>query len=113
MKNIIFILLIALMSGCTYYQTAPGTYYAPGSSKFDQSWSAVNGAFRDQGVQITNQNRDTGIVQGTRDGTEVIVNVDTQADGSVRVQFDTSGAAAHDRKLIDRIYNSYEVRMGR
>lgn len=114
MKTIIIIISIALMTGCTYYQAAPGGgYYAPGSSKFDQSWSAVNGALLDQGVQIMDQNRGTGIVQGIHNGTEVTVNVDTQTDGSVRVQFDTSGAGNHDRTLIDRIHNSYETRMGR
>lgn len=114
MKTVIILLLIALMTGCTYYQAAPGGgYYASGSSKFDQSWSAANGAFLDQGVQITDQNRGTGIIQGIHNGTKVIVNVDTQTDGSVHVKFDTLGKRNHSRTLINRIHNSYEIRMGR
>jgi hypothetical protein len=39
--------------------------------------------------------------------------VRSQADGSVRVQFDTSGATASDPTLIDRITRSYNAYMGR
>ena len=36
-----------------------------------------------------------------------------QADGSVRVQFDTSGDKSRDPGLMDRITQSYQRRMGR
>ena len=117
MKIIIIVsLIIALMTGCTYYQPAPGTYYtttASTTSKFDQSWSAAIGALSDEGVHITTQNREAGVIQGTRGGTRVTVNLRTQADGSVRVEFDTSGSSKHDPTLIDRIHSSYNSRMGR
>jgi len=115
----IFTILIALtavlITGCTYYQTSPGVYSTTTSttSKFDKSWSAAVGALSDQNVRITSQDRGAGIVQGTRDGIEVTGNVRTQADGSVRVQFNTSGATTRDPTLIDRVTRSYNSRMGR
>lgn len=116
MKIIIISLITVLITGCTYYQAAPGDYYTrttTTTSKFDQSWSAASGALVDQGVYITTQNRDAGILQGTRGGTKVTVNIRNQADGSVRVEFDTSGSNKHDPTLIDRINSSYSTRMGR
>jgi len=102
-----------LIAGCTVYQTAPGVYATAPVSKFDQSWSAAVGAFADQSLRITSENRSAGILRGTRDGIEVTGNIRTQADGSVRVQFDTSGATGRDPDLINRITSSYNSRMGR
>ena len=39
--------------------------------------------------------------------------VRTQADGSVRVEFNTAGATGQDPQLIERISRSYDRRMGR
>lgn len=121
MKIFFIIFTTALISGCYYYPPAPA-YYQPApavyttkstTSKFDQSWSAVLGALSDQGVRITTQNRGGGIIQGTRYGIEVTGSVRTQADNSVRVQFDTSGDTKSDPELIQRITASYNRRMGR
>jgi hypothetical protein len=101
------------LAGCTVYQTAPGTYAPVPPSKFDQSWSATIGAFEDQGVRVTSAERSTGVVRGTRDGIDVAASVRTQADGSVRVEFNTTGATARDPTLIDRVSQAYERRMGR
>ena len=115
----ILTILIALTAvsttGCTYYAPAPGVYTTTTTttSKFDRSWSAAVGAMSDQGIRITSQDRGAGIVRGTRDGIEVIGNVRTQADASVRVQFNTSGNTANDPTLIDRVTQSYNGRMGR
>ena len=113
---LVFVISLVLLSGCTYYQTAPGTYTTSSSSsvsKFDRSWSAAVGAFSDQGIRITSEDRGAGVVQGTRNGIHVTGDVRQQADGSVRVQFDTSGDTAQDSGLIDRITQSYQRRMGR
>jgi hypothetical protein len=83
------------------------------ANTFDRSWAAAIGAFQDQGVQITSENRGAGIVRGTRDGINVAANVRMQADGSVRVEFNTAGATERDPALIDRISQSYDRRMGR
>jgi len=37
----------------------------------------------------------------------------TQADGSVRVEFNTAGATSRDPDLINRVSRSYDRRMGR
>lgn len=105
--------ILALSSGCTYYQLAPATYVTVPTGKFDRSWSAAVNAFEDQGVTIIREDRESGVVRGTRDGMDVSASVRTRADGSVRVQFDTSGATGRDPKLIERISRSYDRRMGR
>ncbi len=64
-------------------------------------------------MRITSQDRGAGQVRGTRDGIDVVGNVRTQADGSVRVEFNTSGATARDPTLIDRISRAYDRLMGR
>ena len=113
---LVFAINVFLLAGCAYYQTAPGTYTTSSTSsvsKFDRSWSAVVGAFSDQGVRVTSEDRGAGVVQGTRNGIHVSGDVRQQADGSVRVQFDTSGDTSQDSGLIDRITQSYQRRMGR
>ncbi len=116
MKIIITALAAILISGCTYYQPvpAPAVYTTVNkTSKFDQSWSAVVGALADQGVRINVQDRGAGVIQGTRKDIEVTGNIRTQADGRVRVEFNTSGATKSDPTLIERITRSYNGRMGR
>lgn len=114
MKMLFVIVLTAIfLAGCTYYQPTPTVVSTSTVSKFDRSWSAAVGALSDQGVRITSQDRGAGIVQGTRNGIDVTGDLRTQADGSVRVQFNTSGATNRDPTLIDRITNSYNSRMGR
>ena len=105
-------MLVCCISGCTYY-TAPPGYYVVKSSSFDRSWSAVLGAYADQDMVITFQNRDTGVVRGQRNGIELTTSVIRQQNGSVRVQFDTSGATSNDPTLISRVASSYDRRMGR
>jgi len=110
-------LLLALglgagLGACTYYEAAPGTYArVPGA--FDRSWSAALGALADEGVRITRQDPIAGTASGVRNGIEVKAAVRTQADGSVRVEFNTSGDTAADPTLIDRITARYNQRMGR
>lgn len=120
MKIYITTLTTILISGCyyepapAYYQPAPAVYSTTSTtSKFNQSWSAVIGALSDQGIRITTQDRSAGIIQGTRYGINITGSVITQADNSVRVQFDTSGDTKSDPTLIERITKSYNGRMGR
>ena len=117
MKKLItlsFIVAISMLSACVYHTPAPGTHTTTSSvSKFDRSWSAAIGAFSDQNIRITSQERVAGVIQGTRNGINVTGTIRQQADGSVRVQFDTSGATSQDPGLVDRITQSYNRRMGR
>jgi hypothetical protein len=108
----VVILAAVVLGGCTYYQVAPGTYVTAPVGKFDQAWSAVAGAFSDQGVQITREDRASGLIRGVRDGIELTANVRTQADGSVRVELNRAGATG-DPGLLDRISRAYDRRMGR
>jgi len=101
----------ALLGGCVVYEPVPAGYGRPAS--FDRSWNAAVGAMREQGVTITQEDRAAGIVRGTRGGINVTGTVRPQADGTVRVQFDTSGATGSDPTLIDRITRSYQAFMGR
>jgi hypothetical protein len=52
------------------------------------------------------------MIRGHRGATELTANLRTQADGSVRVQFNTVGGTAQDPQLIDRVSRSFDVRMG-
>ena len=101
----------ALLGGCVVYEPVPAGYGTPAS--FDRSWNAAVGAMREQGVTIIQEDRGAGVVRGTRGGINVTGSVRPQADGSVRVQFDTTGATTSDPTLIDRITRSYHAYMGR
>ena len=94
------------LAGCTYY-------VAPGPASFDRSWYAAVGAMRDQGVEVTSEDQQAGIARGRIGGAEVSVRVVAQADGSVRVEFNTPGSSSQDRALIERISRAYDLRMGR
>jgi hypothetical protein len=106
--------VVLALSGCAYYVVpagtpVPGGYAAPAS--FDRSFAATAGAMRDEGLAITLEDRNAGTVVGRLDGATVTANVRTQADGSVRVQFDSRDV--RDPALIERISRSYDRRMGR
>jgi hypothetical protein len=101
------LLLTLMLVGCTYY-VAPG---APAS--FDRSWDAAVGALRDQGLDVISADRANGAAAGRRGQVDVTARVRTQADGSVRVEFNTPGSGAPDRELMERVSRSYDIRMGR
>lgn len=107
------LILPMLFGGCTYYQVAPGTYGTAPAVSFDRSWRAVVGAFDDQGVRITYEDRASGVLEGRRDGIRVYASVRNQSDGSVRVEFSTTGAKERDPRLVHRISRDYDRRMGR
>ena len=113
MKIFIISLIATLITACYYSQPAPAVYTTKSTSKFEQSWSAALGALSDQGVRISTQDRGAGIIQGSRYGIAVIASIRTQANNSVRVEFNTSGDTKRDPELIKRITGSYNSRMGR
>lgn len=98
------------LPGCVYYP-APYGYAVPAS--VDRSWEAAVGALADNGLAITSQDRDAGVVSGRRGGIDVIANVRSQADGSVRVEFTARGNVNEDPGLVDRVSAAYDRRMGR
>jgi hypothetical protein len=92
---------VVALSGCVAY--AP---YGP--STYDRSWSALTGALQDQGAQITRSDRTAGVIEARIGERTVTASILTQADGSVRVAYNTS-----DQGLANRISSAYEARMGR
>jgi hypothetical protein len=102
-----FLLAVALtVAGCTYY-------VAPGPASFDRSWDAAVGALRDQGLEVIAADRQSGVATGRRGQVDVTARVRSQADGSVRVEFNTPGSSVPDRDLMERVSRSYDQRMGR
>jgi hypothetical protein len=99
-----------LHAGCVVYEPAPA-YGAP--SSFDRAWGAAAGAMQEQGVAITEQNRATGVIRGSRGTVNVTSTVRTQADGKVRVEINATGPMGSDAGLAERISASYDRRMGR
>jgi hypothetical protein len=104
----IFVALAAL-AGCTTYEPAP----APPPSPFDRAWNAALGAAQDEGVRITAADRATGVIAGYRDQQEVRINLQTQADGKVKVEMSARGPKGSDPGLAGRISRAYDRRMGR
>jgi len=100
------------LAGCVY-----DPYYHPYAygtpNAYERSWNAAVGALRDQGVQIGREDRSTGQIEGTRGPLTVRALVTTQADGRVRVEFNTGGDLSADPGLSDRVSRSYDARMGR
>jgi hypothetical protein len=105
--------LATLLAGCVVYEVAPGTYGTAAAPSFDRSWNAATAALQDQGVDVLSHDRASGVIRGRRGAVDVTANVRTQADGSVRVELNASGAVSQDPGLVDRISQSYERRMGR
>lgn len=101
--------IAGVSGGCVYYEPYP---YGVAST-YDRSWNAALGAMRDQGLQITREDRGAGVIEGRRGALRVKANVVTQADGRIRVEFNTGGELQQDPGLSDRISRSYDARMGR
>ena len=103
------LLFIILLAGCYVSPyPPPGPYpYDYGPSSYDRSFRAAQDAMQDAGVRIVSSDWNGGVIRGTRDGVDATVNVKTQADGRVRVEFQAK------EPLADQIYRAYERRMGR
>ena len=79
----------------------------------ERSRKAAAGALADQGVQVSNQDRTPGVIEGRRGDLTVRARVITQADGAVRVEFNTTGSGADSQNLSAQVSRAYDVRMGR
>jgi hypothetical protein len=108
---ILFAVVLTLFPGCAANEPVPA--YTPAPSTFDRAWSAAIGAARDEGVQIVSEDRVSGTLSGTRGDQQVTINVRTQADGNVRVEFSARGPKGSDPGLGGRISRAYDRRMGR
>jgi hypothetical protein len=106
LSRLTFVFAILALASCVVYQPVPvGTQ----PTRFDQSWAAASGALIDQGLTITTQDRNNGVIQGAWGDTLVTITLDTLPDGRVQVKFNSKG----DPTVVDRVSNSFERRMGR
>ena len=97
-----------VLAGCTTYEPPP-----PPPSPFDRAWNAALGAAQDEAVRVTSADRVSGVIRGYRDQQEVTINLQTQADGSVRIEMSARGPKGADPGLAGRISRAYDRRMGR
>jgi hypothetical protein len=107
--RMIIIAAIVALAGCATQEPAP----APPPSPFDRAWNAALGAAQDEGFQITSADRVNGMITGVRGQQEIRMNLQTQADGNVRVEMSTRGPKGADPGLTGRISRAYDRRMGR
>jgi hypothetical protein len=85
----------------------------PPPSPFDRAWNAALGAAQDEGVKVTSADRGSGVIRGYRDQQEISINLQTQADGNVRVEISSRGPKGSDPGLAGLISRAYDRRMGR
>ena len=104
--------VLALLPGC---YTEPAYVAVPVSApaNFDTSWQAARGAAYDEGVQVTSEDRSSGTLRGTKGGSNVLISVAQQANGSVRVVFNVTGPPSENPDLQNRLTRAYNRRMGR
>jgi hypothetical protein len=109
--RLLFLAAVLAVTGCVVYEPVP-VAAPPQSSpqqRFDRSFAAASGAMYDQGVNVTTQDKGSGVIRGERGGVTVTAVVETRPDGRIQVKFDSSG----DPSLVQRVSDSYERRMGR
>ena len=104
-------LLVAacITASCVAYEPVP---YGYGWSSYDRSWNTALGVLQDAGVTLTRVDRANGLILGISNGTEVMTTVVTEADGTVRVQFDSKGSTKSDLQLSNRFTQAYQQRFG-
>jgi hypothetical protein len=108
------LLSLVILAGCYVYGPVPPpapVYYGAGT--FERSWNAALDAMDDVGVRIVSADKNSGVIRGGKDGVDTTITIRTQADGRVRVEFNSRGPSGQDPGLSDRIYQAYERRMGR
>jgi len=107
--TLLLVVGLTTLAGCAASEPVP----APMPSTFDRAWSAALSAAQDEGVRIVSEDRQSGIIRGSRDPQEVTILLRSQADGSVRVEISSRGPKGSDPGLAGRISRAYDRRMGR
>ena len=102
-----------LLASCVYpaYSAYPTTITTAPS--FDRSWDAALGAAHDAGVEVTNADRSTGHITGSKAGAAVTIDLRQQADSTLQVIFSAPDAQESNPSLRDRWLSAYNYRMGR
>jgi hypothetical protein len=113
-KCIFALLGFVVLAGCYVYPyPPPGPVHYYGASTYERSWNAALAAMQDVGVSVVSSDRNGGVITGIKDGVDTSITISTQADGQVRVVFNSGGPSGQDPGLSNRIYQAYERRMGR
>lgn len=103
--------LTVLFGGCVVYEPVlTPVYYG---SSYDRVWDSALGAAEEAGVKITYADKAAGMVRGVTGSTDVAISVRTQADGRIRVEFNSKGPEGEDSDVNDRLTRLYNRRMGR
>ena len=105
------ILAATVALGACYYTPVVVAPQETLQDRFERSWAAASGAMYDQGLTITSQDRGAGTIRGERGGVVIMATVQTMADGSIQVKFNSANDRA-DPSLVDRVTNSYLRRKG-
>jgi len=108
------LLILALtmtVAACVAYTPVVVSPQPSLQDRFERSWTAASGAMYDQGLQITSQDRGAGVIRGERGGVVIMATVQTMADGSIQVKFNSSNDKT-DPTLVDRVTSSYLRRKG-
>jgi hypothetical protein len=103
--------LLAL-GGCVAYPYPYG-YPAPAADPFEAPWNAAMGAMGDAGLTLTQADRPSGTIRGTRGTVEGTIVVRTLADGRVGVEISARDPDRQDPGVVQRLTNAYNHRMGR
>ena len=104
------VMVLALMlSACVVYEPYP--YYPV--SQYERVWDSALKAAEEVGIGISRADRASGMIFGRKGPTDVTIAVLTQADGRIRVEFNTKGPEGADPYLNDRFYQTYQRYMGR
>jgi hypothetical protein len=104
------ILFALSLPGCVVYE--PMGVQAAVPVNFDRSWNAALGAAQDAGIAVSVADRNSGRIYGRYNTADVTIGVISQADGSLRIQFDAKGLGRQDQGLNDRFVQAYNRRMG-
>ncbi len=112
--RLVLVTALALLAGCVvapYPSAYPTVVSTPPS--FDRSWDAALGAAADAGIQISNADRGSGRITGSKAGAAVTIELRQQADSSLKLSFDAPGSKETNPTLGDRWLAAYNRRMGR
>ena len=101
---------ILALTACVAYAPPPAP---PPPSTTERAYNAVVAAMTENGVRVGAANAASGVVTGTRGNITVTATVAPRPDGSAQIEFRTTGNISEDPTLINRITESYNVRMGR
>ena len=119
MIRILCLVVVAASALCAGCVVAPYPYAYPATTtvstppSFDRSWDAALGAAADVGVQITNADRSTGRITGSKAGASVSIDLRPQTDNTLQVIFSAPDSKESNPTLNDRWLQAYQARMGR